>query len=113
MKDCATKAIEYSLGLDDPDMRTFLQMWMHDDFDEIRKEFTDVPSSVFAGCEDTVQPVIENFNLDGDTINVILTNETGCDGCIGDHDMKLCYRLPECSGSDREDRANVIFVRKV
>ena len=110
MKDCAVKAIEYSLSLDDP-VRTFLQMWMHGDFDEIRKEFTDVPASVFVGCEDTVQSVIESFNFDGDTITVV--ESIGCVGCIGEHDMKLCDRLPLCSDATREDRTNVIFVRKV
>lgn len=111
MKDCAVKAIEYSLGLDDPDMRTFLQMWMHGDFDEIRKEFTDVPASVFAGCEATVQSVIESFNFDGDTITAV--ESTGCAGCIGDHDMELCHHLPPCSKDARADHTNVIFVRKV
>lgn len=45
----AVSAIEYALRTDEG--LEFLRCWMHGNFDAIRKEWPDVPESVFIGAD--------------------------------------------------------------
>lgn len=45
----ATAAIEFALATDDG--LTFLRLWLHGEFDVIRKEWPEAPSAVFEGAD--------------------------------------------------------------
>jgi hypothetical protein len=53
--DAAVEAIKYAITLG-VDASTFLTMWLHGEFAEIREEWADCPSSIFSGAE-----VLPNF----------------------------------------------------
>ena len=47
--NAAIEAIKFALNTGEG--LTFLDLWMHGEFDTIRKEWPDVPQSVFEGAE--------------------------------------------------------------
>lgn len=88
--DPATAAIAFALNTDDA--LSFLNCWLHGDFEAIRREWPEAPESVFVGADPTLarvsQPVAWQRKWDADGVKPFkVRNATG--RLVGDKKFKI------------------------